>query len=67
MRNLSLVGWISFVLVIIGGINWGLVGLANINVVSVIFGDFSLLARLVYILVGLGALYLIYAAIAKRN
>jgi len=48
-------------LVIIGGLNWGLVGAFNFNLVSLIFGDMSILSRIVYILVGLSAIWLIYA------
>ena len=51
---------IALWLVIIGGLNWGLVGAFNFNLVSLIFGDMSILARIVYILVGLSAIWLIY-------
>lgn len=54
-RNKTLY-WISMILVIIGGINWGLTGLLNLNLVSAIFGG---LARLIFILVGAAAVYLI--------
>lgn len=49
---------ITLILVIIGGINWGLVGLFDFNLVQVIFGDMtSAITRIIYILVGLSALY----------
>ena len=48
------------VLLIIGGLNWGLVGLLDINLVTMLFGDMTLLARVVYALVGLSALYAIF-------
>jgi uncharacterized membrane protein YuzA (DUF378 family) len=48
------------VLMIVGGINWGLVGLMNIDLVAVVFGDGTMAARAVYALVGLAALYSIY-------
>jgi uncharacterized membrane protein YuzA (DUF378 family) len=48
---------ITFILIIIGGLNWGLVGLFHFNLVSFIFGDLTVLIRIVYILVGLSALY----------
>lgn len=51
-------------LVIIGGLNWGLVGAFNFNLVSAVFGDMSILSRIVYILVGLAAVALIYYEIA---
>ncbi len=47
---------ISFILVIIGALNWGLVGLFNFNLVSTLLGDMSFLSRTVYILVGLAAI-----------
>ena len=47
---------ICLALVIVGALNWGLVGLFHFNLVSAIFGDMSLLSRLVYILVGLSGL-----------
>ena len=58
MKELDLYGWIALALVLIGGINWGLMGLFNVNIVSGIFGN--LLGRLVYIAVGVGAGYLCY-------
>jgi uncharacterized membrane protein YuzA (DUF378 family) len=57
--NNKLLGVIAWWLIIIGGINWGLIGLVNLNLVGAILGG-SFLARLVYILVGAGAAYLIY-------
>ena len=49
---------ITLVLVIVGGINWGLVGLAQFDLVAAIFGgQDALLARVVYVLVGLSALW----------
>lgn len=46
----------SYVLVLIGALNWGLVGLFNIDLVASIFGDMTVLSRTVYILVGLSAI-----------
>ena len=45
------------VLLVIGGLNWGLVGLMNFDLVASLFGNASLVARLVYALVGIAALY----------
>ena len=50
---------IALVLIIVGGINWGLVGLLDFNLVSALFGVDTWLSNLVYILVGLAALYAI--------
>lgn len=48
---------ISCVLLVIGGLNWGLVGIFNFDVVAAIFGAMSVISRIVYILVGISALY----------
>ena len=45
------------VLLVVGGLNWGLVGLLNFDLVATIFGSGSFLGNLVYILVGLSAIY----------
>ena len=47
-------------LTIIGGINWGLVGLFGFNLVAAIFGDMTILSRTVYLLVGLSAVWPAY-------
>jgi len=57
--------WIAVVLVAVGGINWGLVGLFNYNLVSGLFGT-TIFTRIIYTLVGISAIYLIYYA-AKNN
>ena len=54
--KLNIVDLIALVLVIVGGINWGLVGLLQYNLVEAILGA-TTLAAIVYILVGLAAVY----------
>jgi len=54
---MSALGWITFLLVIIGGLNWGLVGFFDFDLVAKLFGDMSTLSRVIYALVGLAALY----------
>lgn len=54
MKYLNL---LTLCLVIIGGVNWGLVGIADFNLVAAIFGAGSALSRLIYILVGISAVY----------
>ena len=51
------VDWIAIILLIIGGLNWGLYGLWQIDLVDSIFGAVAWLATTVYVLVGLAALY----------
>jgi len=58
--RLNTIDWIAYALTIIGGINWGLVGAFNFDLVAAIFGEMSALSRIIYVLVGLSALYLIY-------
>lgn len=64
MNKLNAFDWLAVVLVIVGGLNWGLVGIFNFDLVSTIFGDMSGISRAVYSLVGLAAVYL--AAISMK-
>ena len=52
-------------LVIIGALNWGLVGIFNFNLVSFLFGDMTTLSRIVYILVGISALCVLWDVIQQ--
>ena len=56
------IGWIATVLVVVGALNWLAVGLFDVNVVASIFGDRTMLTRIVYVLVGVSGLYEIYFA-----
>ena len=56
--KLSVLDWIALILVLVGALNWGLVGVFNFDLVAAIFGDFSILSRLIYILVGVAAIYM---------
>ena len=58
MNKLNVFDWLALILVIVGALNWGLVGATNFNLVSTLFGDMSSLSRIVYVLVGLAAVYL---------
>ncbi len=53
----TVLDWIALLLVIIGGLNWGLVGAFDVDLVALLFGDMTLLTRAVYALVGIAALY----------
>ena len=61
--------WAATIMMIVGGINWGLVGAFDYNIVEELFGALTPLTRLVYALVGLASLYGIYLAtkIASRR
>lgn len=58
--RLNALDWIAFILVIIGALNWGLVGLFGFDLVAFLFGGIPVLASIIYILVALAGLYLIY-------
>ena len=54
--------WLDYILlslVIIGAVNWGLIGFFRFDLVAYIFGDMSSLSRIVYAIVGIGGLYLL--------
>jgi hypothetical protein len=57
MKNLHI---LSFTLVLIGAINWGLVGLLDVNLVTMLFGGSTTLVNAIYILVGASGLYLVF-------
>jgi len=46
----------AYALVLIGALNWGLIGLFNFDLVAAIFGDMTLMSRIIYSLVGLSAI-----------
>ena len=57
LKPLCALDFMALGLIVIGGLNWGLVGLFDFNLVAAILGDMSMLSRLVYILVGISAIY----------
>ena len=57
MKKLNALDWVAIVLLVIGGLNWGLVGIFGFDLVATIFGDMSILSRIVYAVVGLSAIY----------
>jgi uncharacterized membrane protein YuzA (DUF378 family) len=59
---MKITGWIAFILVIIGALNWGLVGFFNWNLVDAIFGVGSTMARVIYALVGVSGLWVLFTA-----
>ena len=60
MAEKNAIDWIALVLVIVGAVNWGLVGVANMDLVALLLGAGSMLSKVVYVLVGLSGLYTIY-------
>jgi uncharacterized membrane protein YuzA (DUF378 family) len=63
MKKFNVFDWVTFALVVVGGLNWGLMGIFDFDLVAAIFGNMSGLTRIVYILVGLAAVYLIAVAL----
>ncbi|OGZ63914.1 MAG: hypothetical protein A3A98_01340 [Candidatus Staskawiczbacteria bacterium RIFCSPLOWO2_01_FULL_40_39] len=55
MQKLTTLDIVALVLLVVGGLNWGLLGLVNMNVVDTVFG--MTISRFIYIVVGLAALY----------
>jgi len=66
MRTYSALYWIALVLTVIGGLVWGIIGLINLNVIEAAFGAGTIVTRVIYVIVGLAALYLIAAALMER-
>lgn len=48
---------IALILIIVGAINWGLIGFFGFDLVRIIFGDMTLISRIIYALVGISGLY----------
>lgn len=66
-NNLNWADWTALVLVIVGALNWGLVGIGmfmntNLNLVNILFGFSETLEALVYLIVGLSGLWAMYTA-----
>jgi uncharacterized protein len=62
----SVIGWITIILVIIGAINWGLIGALDFNLVEAIFGSVNWLVVVIYILVGLSGIWELVMLFANK-
>ena len=60
MKDKNVVDMIALILLIVGGLNWGLVGLFSFDLVAFLFGSIAILQNVVYTLVGVAAIYTIY-------
>jgi len=67
MNKLSAVDWIAVILLAVGGLNWGLVGAMDFDLVAAIFGDMSALSRVVYAVVGISAIYVLAISAKLRK
>jgi uncharacterized membrane protein YuzA (DUF378 family) len=59
--------WVCLILVVIGALNWGLVGLFEFNLVAAIFGQLSAVSRIIYVLVALAGVYLLITTSARSS
>jgi len=67
MKNAHVIDIIAVIILIIGGLNWGLIGLFEWNFVASVFGYTSVLTRTIYALVGISAVYKIVTWSKKDN
>jgi uncharacterized membrane protein YuzA (DUF378 family) len=67
MKKMGSLDWVAWILLVVGGLNWGLIGLFKYDLVAKIFGDMTTVTRIVYDLVGLAALYLIVMMVTKMG
>lgn len=54
---MKVIDTIALILIIIGAINWGIIGIFNFNLVDTLFGTMSVLSRIIYTLVGISGLW----------
>ncbi|KKQ15829.1 DUF378 domain-containing protein [Candidatus Daviesbacteria bacterium RIFCSPHIGHO2_01_FULL_36_37] len=63
---MKMLGTLAMILVVVGALNWGMVGLLNLNLVTALFGEGSTLTMVVYSLVGLSGLYVAATVLPKQ-
>ena len=56
MVLMNIFKWLTYSLVLIGALNWGLIGAFGFDLVGFLFGDMSIASRIIYLLVGLSAI-----------
>lgn len=65
--KMSGMDWVVWILLFVGGLNWGLVGAFDYNLVGSIFGDDSAITRVIYVLVGIAAIWSLITAFSKGS
>ena len=60
-KKMSGIDWIAIILLLIGGLNWGLIGIFTWDLVATIFGAMTTISRVVYTIVGISAIWSIYS------
>lgn len=56
---MKILNYIALIITIIGAVNWGLIGVADYNLVEMLFGTMSMITRVIYVLVGVSGIYLL--------
>lgn len=63
----NVIYWIALILLIIGGLNWGLVGFFEFDLVEKIFGYLTTWSKIIYAAVGVSAIYIAFATLADKE
>lgn len=67
MKKMNAIDWVAMIILVVGGLNWGLVGAFDYDLVASIFGDMTTVSKIVYILVGLSALYMVIGSMMGKK
>jgi uncharacterized protein len=67
MFNSKLIHMIALCLAIVGALNWGLVGLFDVNLITKLFGTMPILAKIIYALIGLSGISLLISAFTDKT
>ncbi|MDO8638830.1 MAG: DUF378 domain-containing protein [Candidatus Daviesbacteria bacterium] len=67
VRKMEYIKPITFWLTIVGALNWGIIALLNLNLVTIFFPAGSMITTIIYVLIGLSALYLAFNSQAKKG
>lgn len=67
MNNITLTSWVALALLIIGGLNWGFIALLNIDLVSLAFGEMTVVSRIIYGAVALSGIYVLMVALISTD
>lgn len=65
--KMNMIDWVAFLLVVVGGINWGLIGFLSFDLVATIFAFAPIVARVIYCVVGVAAVYSLYMALKLKK
>lgn len=67
MFRMNFIDWVAFVLLVLCGLDLGLSGLFNINLIASVFGPISLTSFIIYAVVAIASVYMIYSALKKTQ